>query len=69
MKTAYTAEWLAIELCKKLGIEPDGVTRMIIDMEPGEPARIYVGLVAGDEVLNLPWNDKQASYQVLKVKD
>ena len=64
---AVTAEWFAIELCKKLGIDPDMTMRIVIDLPPGQPVQVYIGQVNDGSLLDLPWD--KAKMDIWKVRD
>jgi len=41
------------EAIRDLGIDPNQTERMIIDLRPGEPARVYVQLFGDDRLLSI----------------
>lgn len=52
-----TAESIGIKLCKALGLEPDRVQRIVIDIQSGDigPATIYIQMVGDARLLNISW--------------
>ena len=46
---------LAAQICNALGIALDQAGRIIIDIEPGEPVKIYLAAYAGKWIEAIDW--------------
>lgn len=49
-------DMLGIEICKATGLVPETVRRIVIDLQVGEPAKLYVEAFADDAVLDVSIN-------------
>lgn len=50
------ADDLAIEVCKAIGINPDDVSRVIIDLKTGFVAVVYVEMFGSERLLDVQWD-------------
>ena len=49
------AEVLAERLCGVLGVDYNNAFRVVVDLRPCEPAQVYIGLLGGENVLDINW--------------
>jgi len=53
--TPVLGDTLATLLLPKLGISPDMVSRVILDMQVSEPVRVYVEMYGSKDLLSINW--------------
>lgn len=47
---------LGIEICEAVGIAPECVRRMVIDLEVGSPGKVYIEAFADKSILDVSIN-------------
>lgn len=52
-----SAEHLSKQLCEALGLAPDRVTRIVLDVQSDNLIRAYVEMVGDKRVLEVSWGD------------
>jgi len=50
------ADDLAVQVCKALDIDPEMVRRVVIDLEVGNAARVFVEMWGDKKLLDVQWN-------------
>lgn len=50
---AAKRDGLAVEICEAAGVDPGSVRRMVIDLEVGSAAKVYMEMFADDAILDV----------------
>lgn len=68
-KYAMSGAYVGTEICEALGIDPEGVRRVILDCETGKPARVIVHAYAmNDGKLLQPLKVELQRYELRRSK-
>ena len=62
-----SAESFKIQICEALGLQPDKVRRLIIDIDiPDSPIPVYVEMYADERILSLDWKTGLAHAKIIR---
>lgn len=66
-ENVITRHALEIAMCAALGLDPQRVARIVIDMEAGrqpDVCRVYVEMIGDERLLLMPWDALMAQAEI-----
>lgn len=55
---------VGIPILEALGIDPFKIGRMVIDLQPGQPARVYAEIPGNEKLLEVDWAEALKGIEV-----